>query len=264
MPPGTITVATVPDWLVILTWVWLALALPIACCLCFTNAPYGRHNPGTWGPLISARSGWLLMESPAVLIPAGAFVWVLWVRGWESPVMLVFFLIWQAHYVHRAWIYPFRLASTSSPMPVLLMLMGLAFNLINGSLQGTWLFIHPVIDGADWLGDWRFATGCVVFGLGLAINMDSCNRLLRLRRENPDDYSIPHGGLFRWISCPNYLGEIIGWIGWALLTWNPAGLAFAAWTMANLVPRARAHHRWYLGRFPDYPAKRKALVPALF
>ena len=45
---------------------------------------------------------------------------------------------------------------------------------------------------------------------------------------------------------------------------NAAGLAFAAWTMANLVPRARAHHRWYRERFPDYPARRKALVPGLF
>ena len=180
-------------------------------------------------------ASWLLMESPAVIVPAGAFVWV---RGWESPVMLVFFLIWQAHYVHRAWIYPFRLAITSSPMPVLLMLMGLAFNLINGSLQGAWLFIHPTIDSSAWLGNWRFVTGSMVFGIGLVINMDSCNRLLRLRRENPGEYSIPRGGMFRWVS--------------------------AAWTMANLVPRARAHHRWYRKRFPDYPAKRKALVPGLF
>jgi 3-oxo-5-alpha-steroid 4-dehydrogenase 1 len=104
----------------------------------------------------------------------------------------------------------------------------------------------------------------VVFGLGLAINMDSCNRLLRLPREKPGEYSIPHGGLFRWVSCPNYLGEIVGWLGWALLTWSPAGLAFAAWTIANLVPRSRAHHSWYCEQFPDYPAKRKALVPGIF
>ena len=45
-------------------------------------------------------------------------------------------------------------------MPMLLVLMGLAFNLINGSLQGAWLFIHPVtIDNSAWLGNWRFVTG---------------------------------------------------------------------------------------------------------
>ena len=149
-------------------------------------------------------------------------------------------------------------------MPLLLMLMGLAFNFVNGSLHGAWLFIHPAIGDSQWLGGWQFIAGVGVFGIGAAINLDSTRRLLRLKKANPDDYSIPHGGLFRWVSCPNYLGEIIGWLGWALLTLSPAGLAFAAWTMANLVPRARAHHRWYRERFPDYPAKRKALVPGLF
>ena len=126
------------------------------------------------------------------------------------------------------------------------------------------MFVDPVVNSADWLDDWRFASGAAVFGLGFGVNMDSCNRLLRLRREKPGEYSVPHGGLFRWVSCPNYLGEIVEWIGWALLTWSPAGLAFAVWTTANLAPRARAHHHWYRDRFHDYPAKRKALVPGIF
>ena len=139
-----------------------------------------------------------------------------------------------------------------------------AFNLTNGLLHSVWLFVQPTMIGTDWLTDWRFAMGAAFFGLGFAVNVDSCNRLLRLRRENQGDYSIPRGGLFRWVSCPNYLGEMVEWIGWALLTWNPAGLAFAVWTMANLAPRARAHHYWYRDRFPDYPTKRKALIPGIF
>ena len=118
---------------------------------------------------------------------------------------------------------------------------------------------HPIPHAVGILAGNVFA-----FGVGMALNIDSSRRLLRLKKANPDDYSIPRGGLFRWVSCPNYLGEIVEWLGWALLTWSPAGLAFAAWTMANLVPRARAHHRWYRERFPDYPARRKALVPGLF
>jgi hypothetical protein len=31
--------------------------------------------------------------------------------------------------------------------------------------------------------------------------------------------------------------------------------------MANLLPRALAHHRWYQQKFPDYPPDRKAIVP---
>ena len=64
-----------------LTWSWLIIAVPVAVCLCFINAPYGRYSSGNWGPLVNCRLGWLLMESPSVVIPLGVFIYV---RGWES------------------------------------------------------------------------------------------------------------------------------------------------------------------------------------
>lgn len=106
--------------------------------------------------------------------------------------------------------------------------------------------------------------GAALFVIGSVINFREDRALRGLRPACGSDYGIPRGGLFRWISCPNYLGEIVEWAGWAVATWSIAGLAFAAWTVANLVPRARAHHRWYLARFPDYPAERRALVPGLW
>ena len=56
-------------------------------------------------------------------------------------------------------------------------------------------------------------------------------------------------------------GEIIEWIGFAVMTWSVAALAFAIWTAANLAPRALSHHKWYRETFPDYPTERKALIP---
>jgi protein-S-isoprenylcysteine O-methyltransferase Ste14 len=82
-----------------------------------------------------------------------------------------------------------------------------------------------------------------------------------MRREADGAYVVPRGILFRRVSCPNYLGELIQWCGWAVATWSLAGLTFAVWTAANLVPRAHAHHRWYRERFPDYPPERRALLP---
>jgi 3-oxo-5-alpha-steroid 4-dehydrogenase 1 len=40
-----------------------------------------------------------------------------------------------------------------------------------------------------------------------------------------------------------------------------AGAAFAVLTMANLLPRALANHRWYRARFADYPKSRHAVIP---
>jgi 3-oxo-5-alpha-steroid 4-dehydrogenase 1 len=66
------------------------------------------------------------------------------------------------------------------------------------------------------------------------------------------------------VSCPNHLGEIVQWFGFALMAWNLPALSFAVWTAANLIPRAVVHHRWYRAHFSEYPAGRRAVVPGVW
>src|SRR5262249_1460418 len=117
---------------------------------------------------------------------------------------------------------------------------------------------------ASWLHDPRFLVGAALWIAGYTINRAADRTLRRLRARGESAYRIPRGMLFRWVSCPNYLGECVEWIGWAILTWSFAGLAFALWTLANLVPRARSHHAWYRAHFADYPRNRRALVPCVW
>jgi steroid 5-alpha reductase family enzyme len=130
-------------------------------------------------------------------------------------------------------------------------------------LQGGWLFRVSVPYAAGWLRDPRFLFGATMFFGGMAINWHSDAVLRRLRRSGETAYKIPYGGLYRWVSCPNYLGEIVEWGGWALATWSLAAAAFAFWSAANLVPRALSHHRWYRENFPGYPSERGAILPYL-
>ena len=71
------------------------------------------------------------------------------------------------------------------------------------------------------------------------------------------------GGVFRYVSCAIYFGEIVEWGGYALATWSLAGLTFFVCTFCNLGPRARKHHQFYLEHFGEkYAAlKRKAVIP---
>ncbi len=182
-----------------------------------------------------------------------------------KTVALLFFLcMWEAHYIHRAFIYPFSLHDTTKPMPAVVVSMGLFFNTINAYLNGRYIFTFSGGYSNEWLADPRFICGLVLFVIGFVINRRADYVLRNLRKPGESDYRVAYSGMYRFISCPNYLGEITIWVGWVIATWSLAGLSFAAWTIANLVPRARAHHVWYRNYFSDYPPERKALIPGLW
>jgi 3-oxo-5-alpha-steroid 4-dehydrogenase 1 len=122
-----------------------------------------------------------------------------------------------------------------------------------------WFGTH--LHGEGWAVDAAMIAGCVLFFTGFAIHVYADMQLQQLRKMHGPEYHAPQGGMYRLISCPNYFGEVIEWIGWAMLTWSPAGLVFALWTAANLIPRAVASHKWYRNCFADYPRDRKAILP---
>jgi len=229
--------------------------------LFFVAAPYGRHGRSGWGPTINSVTGWVIMESVAVIAFGAFFIMGVGVGG---GVVWIFFAMWQIHYVHRALIFPFRMQSNGKRNPVAIVLMAIIFNVYNGYLNGRYLGTHADRYDTAWLTQPCFIVGVLLFFVGMAINIHSDQILFRLRQAGKRGYRVPFGGMYRFVSCPNYLGEILQWTGWAVATWSLPGLVFAVWTAANLVPRARTHHLWYRDRFPNYPAERKAIVPWIY
>jgi steroid 5-alpha reductase family enzyme len=131
---------------------------------------------------------------------------------------------------------------------------------MNGLANGYGVFILRHYENS-WLLSWQFIMGVILFIAGFYINKTADEKLRKLRAGSPEEYVIPQGWLFRFISSPHYFGEIIEWGGWALATWSMPGLAFFIFTFANLFPRAIASHKWYRSYFPGYPEKRKAIIP---
>jgi 3-oxo-5-alpha-steroid 4-dehydrogenase 1 len=242
-------------WLVV---AWMALAVVTFVLLFFVTAPYGRFTRSGWGPRISARLGWILMETPVLV----TFLVLYGLSDRKSsPVSLVLVVLWLVHYVHRSLVYPFRLRSSRPSITLSVIAMGALFNVGNGYLNGRYLFsLGPELP-LSWLTDPRFIVGILLFFAGYGLNQYSDRVLIGLRSQGESAYKIPSGGAYRLISCPNYLGEMMEWAGWALLCWNLGALAFFVWTVANLAPRAIKTHRWYRETFPDYPERRKALLP---
>lgn len=226
--------------------------------LFFIVAPYGRHYKKGWGPTMTARWAWIVQEFPVFFIVLLFFILN---KGYENAVLTIFLLIWQVHYFHRTFIYPFRLTSPNKPYPIVLVIMAVAFNVINGSLNGFEIFQKNQYD-LSWLISVPFVIGLLTFTLGYVINKQS-DRILFAIKRNGSEYQIPTGGLYKYISCPNYLGEMMEWLGWAIMTWSIAGLGFFIFTVCNLFPRALSNHKWYKSHFKEYPKNRKALIPFL-
>lgn len=246
--------AALHAWLVTATFVFAA---GTAVALLFISAPYGRHVRAGWGPTIPARLGWVLMESPAVL-----WFGFVYLQGQyrAEPLPLLLLGAWMFHYVYRTFVFPFRLRIAGKRKPLLIVALALVFNTLNATINAAWISDLGPYAGAA-LADPRVLVGMAVFAAGWALNQHSDQVLLNLRKPGETGYKIPYGGGYRYVTCPNYLGEIVQWCGWALAAGSLAGLAFAVYTAANLVPRAITHHKWYREKFPDYPAERKAILP---
>jgi 3-oxo-5-alpha-steroid 4-dehydrogenase 1 len=203
----------------------------------------------------------VIMEAPAPI----AFAVCAMVGDVNFAIVnLVFLGLWEAHYIHRAFIYPFSLRGEAKRMPLSVVAFGIMFNFMNGYLNGRYIFSISGGYANSWLIDPRFILGIVLFITGYIINRQSDQELRQLRKPGESGYKISNTRFFRWVSSPNYLGEITIWVGWAIATWSLPGLAFAFWTAANLVPRARANHAWYRHTFADYPPERKALLPRIW
>lgn len=237
----------------------MALGALILVALLFIDAPYGRHLRPGWGPTLPNRVGWILMESPTLVV----FLPIYFSGDHARELVpLVLLGLWLCHYVHRTLIYPFRLSSQGKRVPLLIAFLGFLFNTVNAYLIARCLSHFGAYEN-EWLKDPRFVGGVMLFALGYFINRSADRTLLRLRKEGDGAYKIPRGGLYELISCPNYFGEILQWGGFCVATWSLPALAFAWYSAANLAPRALSHHRHYRHEFSDYPKSRKALIPFL-
>ena len=243
-----------------LLYSWIALAVITFIALFFVSAPYGRFIRKDWGPQIPNWLGWIIMEIPS---PVLLVYFTVTGVGEKHSVIWFLMIVWVAHYVHRTFIYPFRITSRNKKMPFAVALMAIFFNVGNGFFNGYYLGNYAgEIHSYSFLNI-AFLLGLVLFVMGVIINLHSDQILIKLRKNTDSGYAIPYGGMFKFVSCPNYFGELMEWLGFAIMVAGLPAFSFFIWTFANLVPRAIDNHKWYKKNFKDYPQNRKAVFPYL-
>ena len=120
----------------IILFSWIALAIIVFFVLLKITAPYGRHTTTKWGPAISNRIGWILMEAPVLLV----LLWFvlpakdqLSIASWLMLGMFCF------HYVNRIFIFPFRIRTRGKTMPLLIVLSAIFLSLIYNNFPEVYL-----------------------------------------------------------------------------------------------------------------------------
>ncbi len=263
-----------PEFFNDLLFVMFIVGLVVFVTLYFVDAGYGKMRTEKWGPAISNKIGWFLMEAPVFIVVLYLYLKSLSMYDGitrRAPYW-VFLLIFEFHYFQRSFVFPCLLKGKSK-MPVVIMALSVVWNLINGYVQGYWLFhlapqdeAYSQLYTAAWVTDPRFIVGTCIFIIGFCINMHSDYVVRHLRKPGDTNHYLPKKGLYKYVTSANYLGEITEWLGFAILTWSLAGLLFFWFTCCNLIPRANSIYHKYEEEFPDeFDRKRlKRIFPFIY
>ena len=227
------------------------------------QAPYGRYAKQGWGFLIDGKVAWIVQEAPNLVVVYWLYCHVEGdVRAKSSLAnrILLRGCSFTTTFIERVY---FRSITRWQKDCVCTFFMAFTFCLINGYMQGRALTYFYVYE-EDWLYTPNFIVGFTLFCIGWFINFYHDSVLINLRKPGETGYKIPERGLFRYISGANFFGEIVEWSGFAIACSNLPAATFAFTTAMNIGPRAIQHHQWYLQKFDDYPADRKALIPFIW
>jgi len=244
--------------------VMAVLAAGVYVALHFFEAGYGYLFNPKYGPPVPNKVGWVVMESPVFI--AMCVLWLMSGRTWEAGP-LALFVLFQAHYLQRAFIFP-------------LMLLRRVEDAAGDRRDGHGVQ-HPQRADAGRVDLLRLARRLLRRLVRKALHLrrgspvhGGDGRKPPFRPYHPQPAQAgrhaplhsPRGDVPITSRRPNYFGELLEWTGFAVASWSWAGAVFAWWTFANLAPRAASLYKRYAQEFgKEFTAlKRKKIIPFIY
>ena len=169
--------------------------------------PYSKFRTGAG---VNSRAGLALAYATPV------FVYIaLWVEG-GSPRTLYHLAVFGAflfHFVRRIFEVSF-VNSYSRPTPLRALVIIAS---LYGGIAASCAFFQ-VRTFSQPTSQPIFILGVLIFALGEVLNAYHHLLLARLRPLAVRTYGVPRGGLFGWVASPHYLGEILSFVGYAMMS----------------------------------------------
>lgn len=186
--------------------------------------------------------------------------------AWAKEVQFSALIAWSIHYLKRELETLFVHRFSHATMPYTNLFKNCAYYW--GFAAWVAFFVnHPLYTPPE---EDLFYTGMCLFYLMEMGNLSSHITLRSLRPRGTRVRRIPHGGLFEFVTCPNYTYEIMSWVGFNLMTKTVAGMLFMAAGAFQMLIWAQNKHRNYKKEFDGkdgkalYPKTRKILIPFIY
>jgi hypothetical protein len=216
--------------------------------------PYGKFRTGAG---VNSRAGWALTYATPV------FVYIaLWVEGGlpQTPYHLAVFGAFLLHFVRRIFEVSFA-NSYSRPTP----LRALVFIAFLYSGVGASCGFFQVRTFGQPISQPIFIIGVLTFAFGEVFNGYHHWLLARLRPLGVRIYTVPRRGLFGWVACAHYLGEILSFVGYAMMSNLLPVWGNAVVVTAYLSARANSTLNWYRREMPlQIPSGWRRLIPLAY
>src|SRR5262245_24404745 len=212
-----------------------------------------RYSKFRRGKGISMRLGTLIFDGIPLLFAIG---YATTLAGIATPIQRIMTILFVLHFGKRCFEALF-VHRYSGPIDLFSV-----FQITGFYCLAVWLGLFTTAsvtqapDTITWIGLATFAAGTV-------INAYHHVLLANLRARGSSEYVLPRGGLFNVIVCPHYLGELLAWLGIALVSRQLAMYIWFFGETAYLLIRSRNTLKWYRARFPQLPANVRGLLPGL-
>lgn len=162
-------------------------------------------------------------------------------------------------HLYRGLFYAFKRNKHSSEWPINTFIFTLTQKIIFSILAGvaTALYIEQQ------LFDFWIILESIAILIAFVIQIKIDFYLTGQRFVGPKGYRPLKGGLFDYVSCPNYLCELIIWICWGLiLELNFGVISMWVWLIPTIYVRAVHRHRWLHRTFKgNLPKKQTPIFP---
>ncbi|KAI8306302.1 putative enoyl reductase [Colletotrichum sp. SAR11_59] len=182
-----------------------------------------------------------------------------------SPTQLLAFAMFLGHFMKREYETLFVHKFSANTMPMRNIFKNSFFYWAFSGLLCAWHIYSPTSPTALARNDAVDVLGTIVFLFGEASNALVHLNLASLRSRGGTERQIPRGYGFSLVTCPNYMFEIISWIGVVIASRSWAVLLFIVIGGVQMSQWAKGKERAYRKEFPEtYKKKKFVLLPGIF